>query len=172
MARRSSLLKANPFIARQLQHPAPSEHTDDPLLKTALKGTDGAAWSPGVVRTLSGLIGNRATAQAVQRAIGPVSQMPAGQMTIQRDTASSIANGHSYSKHVVTQSEFPEIKNRAQFTALVRDIMQSPDEWYEGDGGRVAYWKGDTIVIYDPSSRDQGTCFRPTSGKRYFDNWT
>jgi hypothetical protein len=156
MARRSSLLKANPFIARQLQHPAPSEHTDDPLLKSALKGTDGAAWSPAVVRTLSGLIGNRATAQAVQRTIAISTGAPAA---IQRDLADDIANGHAWDKHVIDEDLFPDIETRAEFAQLLRDVMASPDGTKDLARGRKCYIKGNIVLITDPRSRDKGTCF-------------
>lgn len=96
-------------------------------------------------------------------------------LIIQRNPASAptIASGHSYSKHVVGQKEWgdPPMK-QVDFAPIVADVMNSPDATKDLKNGRKAYWKGDTVVIYDPGSGDKGTCFKPTLGKKYYDNLT
>lgn len=96
-------------------------------------------------------------------------------LIVQRNPASAptIAAGHAYSKHVVTQKEWgdPPMKKSA-FAPIVADVMNNPDASKALQNGRKAYWKGDIIVIYDPSSGDKGTCFKPTMGKKYYDNQT
>ena len=146
--------------------------TEDALLQRALVGEDSAAYTPGVVRTLGKLVGNRAAQRMIQRAATTVSQFTGGRIVVQRGIAEDIANGHSYGKHVVTQAEFPGVTDRTQFAAIVKGVMDSPDATRNLSGGRIAYWKGDTVVIYNPSAADKGTCFKPTLGKTYFDNLT
>jgi Domain of unknown function (DUF4157) len=94
---------------------------------------------------------------------------------IQRNPASAltIATGHSYSKHVVTQKEWgdPPMKKEA-FGPIVADVMNTAGASKDLKNGRKAYWKGDTIVIYDPNSSDKGTCFKPTLGQKYYDKLT
>lgn len=94
---------------------------------------------------------------------------------VQRNPAAAptIASGHSYSKHVVTQKEWgdPPMK-KAAFAPIVADVMNNPDASKDLKNGRKGYWKGDIVVIYDPSTGDKGTCFKPTLGKKYYDNLT
>lgn len=86
--------------------------------------------------------------------------------------AKKIANGHAYFKHVVTQNEYPEIKNIGEFEQLVNDVLTNATESKALSGGRHAYWstKHRTIVITDPSNSDGGTAFRPSRGKAYYDS--
>ncbi|MFQ3684942.1 MAG: hypothetical protein SNJ51_21970, partial [Roseiflexus sp.] len=86
------------------------------------------------------------------------------------NTAHAIANGHAYNKHVVTQREFPEITNNSDFTSLIEDIINNPEEHKALSNGRHAFWKNNTVVIYNPNASDKGTCFKPTAGKSYYDN--
>jgi hypothetical protein len=84
--------------------------------------------------------------------------------------APNIAQGHSYTKHVVTQQEWgnPPM-GKAAFEVIVREVMTTPDASKNLSGGRKAYWKGNTLVIYDPRTTDKGTCFKPRRGKAYYD---
>ena len=149
--------------------------SDEALVQRALHHSSHAAeFSPNLVRALSRVVGNRAAQRMVQRAIGPVGLTASGRSLIQRDPsqAGTIANGHSYDKHVVTQAEFPGITSKPQFVTVVSNVMTTPDEVRNLSNGRKAYWKGDTVVIYNPGAGDKGTCFKPTAGKSYFDNLT
>ena len=98
--------------------------------------------------------------------------------TIQRnpDHASTIASGHAFKKHVLGKGRRgkkewgdPPSVTRAEFAAVVQDVMDSPDEARNLSDGRKAYWKGDIVVIYNPGAGDKGTCFKPDSGKAYYD---
>ncbi|MBL8146564.1 MAG: hypothetical protein JNL34_09290 [Anaerolineae bacterium] len=163
-----------PANATKTPHPEPSPApAEDALLQRALDGENATVFSPGVVRSLSSLVGNRAAQRMIQRAMGAV-HLTTGRPVVQRDPsqAGTIANGHSYQKHVIDQAEFPGIADKTQFTTVVSGVMTSPDEKRNLSGGRVAYWKGDTVVIYNPAAGDKGTCFKPTRGKAYFDNLT
>ena len=84
-------------------------------------------------------------------------------------TAEKIARGHAYQKHVIERGEFPEIKSPSEFEALIVDVMKNPESIRVLPRDRVAYWKGDVLVIVDPNRLDWGTAFRPTPGRRYFD---
>ncbi len=100
-------------------------------------------------------------------------------------TAEAIGYGHAYKKHVIEQAEFPEVtnhrdfnkdeldhpNNKAIFTRLfVANVINRPDEHKRLLYGRHAFWKKDTIVLYNRRDPDQGTCFRPTRGKAYYDD--
>jgi filamentous hemagglutinin len=89
-------------------------------------------------------------------------------------TLQSIANGHAYQKHVVTNKEYPEITTKAQFFSLIKGVVGSPTATKNMPRSRTAYWgeAAKTIVIVDPASTDKGTAFRPTGGKAYFDAQT
>jgi hypothetical protein len=92
---------------------------------------------------------------------------------IQRNSseAPTIAKGHSYTKHVVDQQEWGSTPmDKAAFGFIVKEVMTNPDASKALSGGRKAYWKGDTLVIYDPSTADKGTCFKPRRGKAYYDS--
>lgn len=106
-----------------------------------------------------------------------VAQRQRTSRVIQRNPkeAPTIARGHAYTKHVVTQQEWGTTPmTQAAFEAIVTDVMTTPDTSKDLSGGRKAYWKGDTLVIYDSriTSIDKGTCFKPARGKSYYDNLT
>lgn len=105
-----------------------------------------------------------------------VAQLKSASHVIQKNPgdAPSIAGGHAFSKHVEQQKEWgdPPSVDRAGFEAVVSSVMNSPDERRDLSNGRRAYWKGDTVVIWNPSAGDKGTCFKPKSGKSYFENLT
>ena len=61
---------------------------------------------------------------------------------------------------------------KSAFEPIVKQVMDSPDETKDLERKRKAYWKGDVVVIYDPNSNDKGTCFKPTTGKDYYDKLT
>ncbi|WP_157042735.1 hypothetical protein [Roseiflexus castenholzii] len=114
--------------------------------------------APGLARSLATPVRTSSVTPMVQR------KPPVG-------TAQSIANGHAFTKHVQTQREFPEISSVGDFATLIETIINSPAEHKVLSNGREAFWDGkDTVVIYNPKAGDKGTCFRPTAGKRYFDN--
>lgn len=100
----------------------------------------------------------------------PSLQLKSRLPVIQRNPAEAptIAAGHAYCKH---KAEWNAALPQADFAVIVADVMNNPDEQKNlGAGGRVAYWKGDTVVIYDPGSGDKGTCFKPVLGKAYYTN--
>ncbi|MEO3938568.1 hypothetical protein V3N99_17695 [Dermatophilaceae bacterium Soc4.6] len=86
-------------------------------------------------------------------------------------SATRIADGHAWAKHVIDKGEFPEITTRQQFADLVQDVMLTgearPSTAYPG---KTYYWKDDTFVVIDPKNPDGGTAFRPTQGREYFDD--
>ena len=81
----------------------------------------------------------------------------------QRRIAQAIAGGHAYEKHVVTEKQFPEVKNESDFGALIGKILANPTHHRKLESAREAYFdsKSNTIVIYNPRAKDNGTCFRP-----------
>jgi filamentous hemagglutinin len=86
--------------------------------------------------------------------------------------AEDISGGHAYGKHVVKNGEFPGVKSPGEFAAEIDRVMTNPTHTKSLSKGRTAYWddKTGTVVIHNPNAADQGTCFRPTDGKAYFDN--
>lgn len=97
----------------------------------------------------------------------------AGGLQIMRDVADvakKIANGHSFTKH---KAEFSGdgITDVTKFEAHVASVMGSGTK-RALSGGREAYYDAasNTVVIYNPSAADNGTCFKPTNKKSYFDN--
>ncbi len=86
--------------------------------------------------------------------------------------AEQIAGGHAYDKHVVEQHKYPRVKSREDFRKLIMRILKNPTEWKPLEGGRSAYWDGETgtVVVRDPRHPDGGTAFRPRDGKYYYDN--
>jgi filamentous hemagglutinin len=83
-----------------------------------------------------------------------------------------MSQGHAYGKHVVEKGEFPGIKSPGEFAVEIDRVMMNPTHTRPLFGGRTAYWddKTGTVVIHNPKAADQGTCFKPTDGKCYFDN--
>lgn len=138
-------------------HPAPSPAlSEDTLLQRALDGENTTAFSPGVVRSLSKLVGNQAAQRIIQRALGITVGAPPA---IQRDTADDISRGHAWTKHKQDEGLWPHISTKAEFAALIRDVIANPDGSKNLARGRVVYIKGNNVVITDPASRDGGTCF-------------
>ena len=86
-----------------------------------------------------------------------------------RDIAEKIAKGHAWEKH---KNEYPEIKTKEDLQKFVEEIMKKADDIKEVERDRTAYWHNDSgsIVIHDPNHVDQGTVFKPDTGKDYFDN--
>lgn len=86
-------------------------------------------------------------------------------------TAEKIANGHAYDRHVISQKEFPEIKNPEQLKEKVSKIIKEAKEVRNLERNRIAYWdeESKSIVILDPAHPDGGTIFKPSAGKRFFD---
>jgi hypothetical protein len=86
--------------------------------------------------------------------------------------AKAIANGHAYEKHVVEEKLFPEVKKRDDFIELIAKVLANPTHHRELENDREAFFdkKSNTIVIYNPRARDKGTCFRPRSGLKYFED--
>lgn len=84
-----------------------------------------------------------------------------------QDDAERIARGHEWVKH---RTDFPGL-SQADFEAMIKRIMADATEAKKLTAGRTAFWdeSTNTVVIYDPSSPDLGTAFRPRRGKSYFD---
>jgi hypothetical protein len=81
--------------------------------------------------------------------------------------AHEIAHGHAFEKH---KSEFSGIETEEDLESITRDIMErNPAK--ELDDQRRAYWDDDhqAVVVVDPNHRDQGTIFKPRTGKKYYD---
>jgi filamentous hemagglutinin len=83
-----------------------------------------------------------------------------------------MSKGHAYGKHVVEKGEFPDIRSPGECAAEIDRVMTNPTHTRQLSGGRTAYRddKTGTVVIHNPKAADQGTCFKPTDGKSYFDN--
>ena len=169
-AKQAGVQESRPTHTPEQSTPA----AEDVLLQRALEQAESAPLTPALMRSLNRLAGNHAANGIMQRRLGTVGQIAGARLMIQRNPAeaSTIANGHSYDKHVITQAEFPGINSKAQFATVVSGVMTAPDQTRNLSGGRIAYWKGDTVVIYNPNAGDKGTCFKPTLGKTYFDNLT
>ena len=84
-------------------------------------------------------------------------------------TAWEIAGGHAYSKHVVQRREFPGVRTRAEFAAVVETVLNHYSDMASLSGGRTAYWRDGVVVIVNPSAIDGGTAFAPTDGFDYFE---
>jgi len=86
--------------------------------------------------------------------------------------AEAIGNGHSYQKHVVDGKEFPKVKTREEFIKEIARVLANPSDSKKLTRGREAFYdeKANVLVIIDPRSKDEGTCFRPSAGKKYYDN--
>lgn len=176
-----------PLAPSSVQEPVSPRHTEhatnpreDALLQHTLDNNHQvSAYSPAVIATLSRVIGNQAVQRMVQNRPGHVSLMMDAHGAIQRGpkqaamnvdkVAESIASGHSFTKHVVEEKQFPEVSTKAKFGKLVSDVMFWGTNRNLADG-RIAYWRGDTIVIYNPNDKDLGTCFKPEQGQSYYDN--
>ena len=86
------------------------------------------------------------------------------------DTATMIADGHAFDKHVIELKEFAGISDRSQFGQLIFSILTRPDLHRALERGREAYWgeNHQTVVIVDRVSEFGGTAFKPKNGKQYF----
>jgi hypothetical protein len=99
--------------------------------------------------------------------------------TKQLAVAKKIGKGHSFQKHVVDGGEFDSLLKETkksdrqdEFIALIGKVMANPTHSKKLERRREAFYdqRNNIIVIVDPNSRDNGTCFRPSGKKRYFDN--
>jgi hypothetical protein len=86
--------------------------------------------------------------------------------------ANAIASGHSYQKHVIEEKLFPEVKSEKDFVLVIAKVLASPTHHRDLENDRQAFYdiKSNTIVIYNPHAKDNGTCFRPNAGLKYFEN--
>ncbi len=86
--------------------------------------------------------------------------------------AHAIANGHAYTKHVVEEKLFPEVKSKSEFQEVIAKVLTHPTHHRNLTNDRQAFYdkKSNTIVIYNPHARDNGTCFRPNAGLKYYEN--
>ena len=109
------------------------------------------------------------------RAFDPSKQPTASQKAI----AKKIGKGHSFQKHVVDGKEFDKLlkaKSRRdrqdEFIALIARVMANPTHSKKLARRREAFHDqaNNILVIVDPNTRDNGTCFRPGARKRYYDN--
>jgi hypothetical protein len=84
----------------------------------------------------------------------------------------AIAHGHAYEKHVVEEKLFPEVKSKDDFQEVIAKVLTRPTHHRKLTSDRQAFYdrKSNTIVIYNPRARDNGTCFRPNAGLRYYEN--
>jgi filamentous hemagglutinin len=90
----------------------------------------------------------------------------------QKKIAKSIANGHSYEKHVVDEKQFPDVKSVDDFADLIGKVLANPTHHRDLESDREAYYdsKSNIIVIYNPRAKDKGTCFRPNARLKYYEN--
>jgi hypothetical protein len=89
----------------------------------------------------------------------------------QKQIAKTIANGHSYEKHVIDEKLFPEVKSKSDFVELIGKVLANPTHHRGLENKREAYYdsKSNTIVIYNPRAKDKGTCFRPRARWKYYE---
>jgi hypothetical protein len=89
------------------------------------------------------------------------------------DTADAIV-AHAYNKHVIQQKEYSPAPSKAQFKAMIIDIIKNPEEsktLTRKYDVIAVYWKKGTVVIAQSGSLlGQSTAFKPTKGKAYYDN--
>jgi hypothetical protein len=90
----------------------------------------------------------------------------------QKKIAKAIAGGHAYEKHVVKDKLFPEVKSENDFRELIAKVLANPTHHRKLENEREAYFdtRSNTIVIYNPRAKDNGTCFRPRAGLKYYEN--
>jgi hypothetical protein len=92
-----------------------------------------------------------------------------------RAAAKAIGEGHAFVKHVLVRGEFAGlgIRTTKQLGQLADDIMANATgaNVRKLSGGRTAYWDDATgsVVIHNPRASDQGTIFRPATGREYFE---
>jgi len=86
-------------------------------------------------------------------------------------TAHEIGHGHAFDKHVVERGEFPGLSDKPEFCKCIMRVLSDPSSRVRMlVRDRIAVWHPptETIVIIDPTAKDRGTCFKPTSGRKYF----
>jgi hypothetical protein len=90
----------------------------------------------------------------------------------QQKIAKAIGTGHAYEKHVIDEKLFPEVKSEKEFVELIAKLLANPTHHRELENDREAFYdkKSNTIVIYNPRAKDNGTCFRPRAGFKYYEN--
>jgi hypothetical protein len=156
MQRPGRLFQRSLSLTKPPHSPETEAADNDLVIQQALTTQGPAAASPRVVQALSRMVGNHATRQMVQRALGITTGAPA---SVQRDLADDIAGGHAWDKHVIEEDLFPDIDTRAEFAELLRDVMANPEGTKDLARGRKCYIKDNIVLITDPRSRDKGTCF-------------
>ncbi|MBO6771276.1 MULTISPECIES: hypothetical protein [unclassified Thalassospira] len=94
--------------------------------------------------------------------------------------ATTIANGHAYTKHkdefvkgkVIDNLAFPDatIASAGEFATFLEGILDAPSENKSLANSRAAYWdsRTGTIIITNANAGDCGTAFRPTDGVTYY----
>lgn len=95
------------------------------------------------------------------------------------EVGAAMSNGHSF-KHV-ERGEFGQdqrrgndtgVQARHEFASHIEKTMTASDtKCFSTQNNHEIYYNNgtNTFVAYDPSRQDLGTCFRPTSGERYFE---
>jgi hypothetical protein len=85
--------------------------------------------------------------------------------------AEEISGGHAFKKHVIQQNEFPGF-SRLDFERHIRNVLNNPTDMKPLLFGRTGYWDqlSGTVIVRDPFRIDGGTVFRPSLGRRYYDD--
>jgi hypothetical protein len=92
------------------------------------------------------------------------------------DAAVQISMGHAYKEHVEVRREFPRITNRRQYAEFIHRIMMkvrnTKDYKNLPDSGRRGYWDEETrtLVIEDSLHPDGGSAYKPTEGRKAFED--
>ena len=99
----------------------------------------------------------------------PATSSVSGHLLKNKLIAEEISGGHTFTKHVIKQGEFPEFSQH-QFQRHIQNIVNNPTEMKFLTRGRIAYWdqKTGTVVIRNPGQGDGGTAFKATGGYDYF----
>ncbi|WP_017936823.1 beta strand repeat-containing protein [Nocardioides sp. Iso805N] len=69
-------------------------------------------------------------------------------------------NNHSFTKHVIDEKEFPNIKTRAQYGHMIEKVMKNGMNERMANGSYKFYYEG-KMVIYNPTTRGGGTAYAP-----------
>jgi hypothetical protein len=96
--------------------------------------------------------------------------LPKEPTAAQKKIAKAIASGHAYEKHVVEEKLFPEVRSEQEFIDLIAKVLANPTHHRELENNREAFYDStsNTIIIYNPHARDNGTCFRPNAKLKYY----
>jgi hypothetical protein len=80
------------------------------------------------------------------------------------------AAAHAYDKHVITQHEFPEVRNQADLQVLAENVMKTSQP-EKGGNGSIFFYQAttNTLVVLNPRNPVQSSIFRPTAGRTYVD---